>query len=133
MKQVRGIKVKLEQILDSDAPDASVRSWVVPKKATILSGNSGTLIQVESNEYFLVPVGEWFQSVYNGKAMPQVDDFNKLQDMGFTVIKDKIVRNEEQPKQVVKSNGQELRNKDNVSSKKISKAVGTNSSSQKKD
>lgn len=148
MSQIRGIKISLKQLMDSDAPDASVRHWVVPKKATILSNNGGTLIEDETGEHYLVTIGEWFRSPYNGKAMPQVDQFNKLQDLGFTVIKDRMFRHEEEQKKelevpvvkaqpvikpVVKNNGQALRSQNNVGSKKISQTVATNPASEKKD
>jgi hypothetical protein len=133
MKEVRAIKVKLEQIMENDAPDAATKHWVVPAKATILSGSNGTLLQVDTGDYYLATAGEWFRSVYIGKAMPQVDSFDKLQDIGITAIKDKIVRNDAKPKEVVKQNEQELRSKNNVSTKKAGKTVGTNSPSQKKD
>lgn len=135
MSQVRGIKVNLEQIMNSDAPDASSRHWVTPKKATILSRNYGTLVETEENEYFIVPVGEWFRSSYFGKALPQVDDFDKLQDLGLTAIKDKIVRNNLPAKKenTVKSDGQKIRRKDNVSFKKAGSAMAPNSRSSKKD
>jgi hypothetical protein len=150
LKKVRAIKVNLEQVLDSHAPDASVRDFVTPKKATILNKNGGTLVEAEEGGYFIVPVGEWFQSSYNGKMLPQVDAFNKLQDMGFTAIKDKIVRHaekvEEKPKveakiaevkpeikPVVKSNGQAIRSQNNVGLKKVNQAVASNIKSQKEN
>lgn len=150
MKKLRAIKVNLAQILDSHAPDASVRDFITPKKATILNKNGGTLVEAEEGGYFIVPVGEWFQSSYNGRILPQVDEFNKLQDMGFTAIKDKIVRHaekvEEKPKveavkteskqeikPVVKSNGQAIRSQNNVGLKKVNQAVASNIKSQKEN
>lgn len=150
MKKLRAIKVNLAQILDSHAPDASIRDFITPKKATILNKNGGTLVEAEEGGYFIVPVGEWFQSSYNGKMLPQVDEFNKLQDMGFTAIKDKIVRHaekvEEKPKveavkieskqeikPVVKSNGQAIRSQNNVGLKKVNQAVASNIKSQKEN
>lgn len=150
MKKIRAIKINLEQVLDSHAPDASVRDFITPKKATILNKGGGTLVEAEEGGYFIVPVGEWFQSSYNGKMLPQVDEFNKLQDMGFTAIKDKIVRHaekvEEKPKveavkieskqeikPVVKSNGQAIRSQNNVGLKKVNQAVASNIKSQKEN
>lgn len=140
MSKVLGIKVTLQQILNSDAPSVSGKEWVVPKKATILSGNSGTLIEAQEGGLYLIPVGDWFRSSFIGKPLPQVDDFNELQDKGFTAIKDKIVRHEEkkteikqEAKQMVKENGQEVRSQNNVSSKKVNQAVASNSKSEKKD
>lgn len=140
MSKVLGIKVKLEQIFNSDAPSVSGKEWVVPKKATILSGNSGTLIEAQEGGLYIVPVGDWFRSNFYGRSFPQVDAFNQLQDMGFTAIKDKIVRHEEkQPevkqeaKPMVKENGQEIRSKNNVSVKKTDKTVASNPESEKKD
>ena len=140
MSKVLGIKVKLEQIFNSDAPAISGKDWVVPKKATILSGNSGTLIEAEEGGLYLVPVGDWFRSNYYGRSLPQVDAFNQLQDYGMTAIKDKIVRHEEKKpevkqevKPVVKENGQEIRSKNNVGIKKVDKAVAPNSQGEKKN
>jgi hypothetical protein len=126
---VKGIKVNIQQILDSDAVDASGRSFIEPKSATVLSNNSGTLVEDESGQLYLIPVGEWFRSSHYGKKMPQVRDFNMLQDFGFTLIKDKIVRNEEK----LVDNGQEVRGKDNVSPKKVNKTVAPDIGSKKKD
>jgi hypothetical protein len=126
---VKGIKVNIQQILDSDAVDASGRTFIEPVSASILSNNSGTLVEDESGQLYLIPVGEWFRSPHYGKRMPQVRDFNMLQDFGFTLIKDKIVRNEEK----LVDNGQEVRGKDNVSPKKVNKAVASDIGSKKKD
>lgn len=140
MSKVLGIKVKLEQIFNSDNPSISGKEWVVPKKATILSGNSGTLIEAEGGGLYLIPVGDWFRSSYYGRSLPQVDAFNQLQDYGMTAIKDKIVRHEEKKpevkqevKQVVKENGQEIRSKNNVGVKKADKAMASNPEGEKKD
>lgn len=140
MSKVLGIKVKLEQIYNSDNPSISGKEWIIPKKATVLSGNSGTLIEDQEGGLYLVPVGDWFRSNYYGRSLPQVDAFNQLQDYGLTAIKDKIVRHEDkkpevkqETKPVVKENGQEIRGKNNVSIKKVDKAVATNTESQEKD
>lgn len=127
MNQVRGIKVTLKEILDSDPINAVNRDWVVPKKATILSNNAGTLIEAESGGLYIIPVGDWFRSVFHGKNFPQVDDFNKLQDLGFTAIKDAMFR-----KNSEKLDGQEVRGKNNVSVKKVDKTMASNIKSQKK-
>ncbi len=145
MEKVNGIKVTLQQIIDSSAPDAGLRDWVVPKKATILSNNYGTLVEVESGELFLVPRGSWFRSPYQGNPLPQVTEFNKLQDYGLTAIKDKIIRNEEKVekpeikpiikpeiKPTVKLNGQEIRKQDNVGSQKVNQTMATNIKSEEK-
>jgi hypothetical protein len=140
MNKVLGIKVKIEQIYNSDTPSVSGKEWVVPKKATTLSGNSGTLIEAEEGGLYLIPVGDWFRSPFYGRALPQVDAFNQLQDYGMTAIKDKIVRHEEkklEPKQEVKAvekeHGQEIRGKNNVSVKKADKAMAPNPKSEKKN
>jgi len=140
MSKVLGIKVKLEQVFNSEAIAVSGKEWIVPKKATILSNNSGTLVETEEGGLYLVPIGDWFRSNYYGKSFPQVDAFNQLQDYGMTAIKDKIVRYEEKKpevkqevKQAVKENGQEIRGKDNVGAKKADKAVASNPQSEKKD
>jgi hypothetical protein len=126
---VRAIKVTLQQILDSDAVNAVGMEFIEPKKATILSNNSGTLVEDEVGQLFLVPVGEWFRSSHYGKRMSQVTEFNKLQDLGFTLIKDKLVRNEEK----LVNDGQEIRSEDNVSVKKVNKAVASNTGSKKEN
>jgi hypothetical protein len=140
MSKVLGIRVKLEQIYNSDNPSISGKEWVVPKKATILSGNSGTLVEAEEGGLYLVPIGDWFRSNYYGRSLPQVDAFNQLQDYGLTAIKDRIVRHEEkvaelkqEAKQTVKENGQEIRSQNNVSPKKVNQAVASNSKGEKKD
>jgi len=139
-KLVRGIKVSIDQIINSEAPNAAARDYVTPKKATVLSTNYGTLIEAEEGGLYVVPVGEWFRSVYFGRAIPQVDQFNQLQDYGLTQIKDKLVRHEEpkieekvEVKKSEKPNGQEISSQNNVSPKKIDKAVASNPKSEKKD
>lgn len=136
MQKVKGMRVTLQQVFDSDSINAAATDWVVPKKATILSNNGGTLIEAEEGGLYLVSVGNWFRSVFNGRPLPQVDAFNELQDKGFTVIKDKVVRHEEKKpeiKQAVKENGQEIRGKNNVGPKKADKAVASNPEGEKKD
>jgi hypothetical protein len=134
---VKGVRITLEQVLNSEAVSASNADFVTPKKATILSNNSGTLIQTEDDKLYIATVGNWFRSSFNGKAIPQVDEFNKLQDMGLTAIKDKVVRHEEkskvEEKKVEKSDGQEVRSQNNVIPKKIDKAVASNTKSEKKN
>jgi hypothetical protein len=131
MNKVLGIKIKLQQVLDSEAISVSGKEFVVPKKATILSNNSGTLIEAEEGGLYLIPVGDWFRSPFIGKTFKQVDAFNELQDKGLTAIKDKIVRHEN--KVLEKVNGQEIRRQNNVSVKKADKAVGSDTKSEKKD
>jgi hypothetical protein len=131
MNKVLGIKIKLQQVLDSDAVSVSGKEFVTPKKATILSGNSGTLIEAQEGGLYIIPVGDWFRSPFIGKSFPQVDAFNELQDKGFTAIKDKIVRHESKVSEKV--NGQEIRGQNNVSIKKANKAVGSDTKSEKKD
>ena len=136
MKEVKGIKTTLKQILDSDSINAASADWVIPERATILSGGYGTLVEAEGGGLYLVSTGNWFRSIYGTKTLPQVLEFNQLQDIGLTEIKDKIVRNEEKKleiKQVVKKNGQEIRGENNVSPKKVDKAVASNPDSEKKD
>lgn len=127
---VKSIKVTLDDIVNSVAVDAASKEFVVPKKATILSNSSGTLIQTEQNSYYLVTVGDWFRSTYYGKNLPQVDDFNQLQDYGFTLIKDKIIRNTSEVKKeipkVEKVDGQEIRSKNIISTQKTNKTVAPN-------
>lgn len=134
---VKGVRITLDQVMNSEAINATSADFVTPKKATILSNNSGTLIEAETGGLYIVSVGNWFRSIFNGKALPQVDQFNKLQDLGLTAIKDKIVRHEEKPKleekKVEKLDGQEIRSQDNVSVKKVDKAVGSNIKSEKKN
>lgn len=138
-KLVRGVRVSIDQVINSEAPNAASRDYVTPKKATVLSSNSGTLIEAEEGGLYIVPVGEWFRSIYFGRAIPQVDQFNQLQDYGLTQIKDKLVRNEEpkleekvEVKKSEKSNGQEIPSQNNVSSKKIDKAMASNPKCEKK-
>jgi hypothetical protein len=140
VNKVLGIKITMQQVFDSEAVAVSGKEFVVPKKATILSNNSGTLIEAEEGGLYIIPVGDWFRSSFYGRAFPQVDGFNELQDKGFTAIKDKIVRHEEKKpevkpelKQAVKENGQEIRRENNVSPKKVDKAVASNSKSEKKN
>ena len=140
MEKVKGIKTTLQQVLDSDSINAANTDWIVPKKATILSNNYGTLVEPEEGGLYVVSVGNWFRSSYISKSLPQVREFNELQDKGLTAIKDKIVRHEEkkpevkqEEKQLVKENGQEIRGKNNVGPKKTDKAVASNPESEKKD
>jgi hypothetical protein len=133
MSKVLGIRITMQQVFDSEAVAVSGKEFVVPKKATILSGNGGTLIEAESGGLYLIPIGDWFRSSFYGKSFPQVDGFNELQDKGFTAVKDKMFRHEEKQKQVVKEDGQEVRSKNNVSPKKTDKAVAPNPASEKKD
>ena len=133
MSKVMGIKISLVQIMNSDAPNATTKEFVIPKKATILSGNYGTLIEAVEGGYFLVPMGTWFRSSFYGNALPQVDDFDKLQDLGLTLIKDKIVRNDNKPTNVEKVSGQEIRGKNNSGVAKANKAVSSDIESEKKD
>jgi hypothetical protein len=146
MNKVKGVKVNLDQVINSEAPNAAFKDWVTPKKATILSNNGGTLVEAEEGGLYIIPVGDWFRSIFYSKVIPQVDSFNKLQDYGLTAIKDKIVRhdeivkleekkvepNKEQDK-VVKPNGQAIRSQNNVGIKKINQAVASNIKSEKKD
>jgi len=62
MSKVRAVKVTLEQIIESDVLNAVFSEFVEPKKATLLSGNAGTIIQVENGDYYLSSMGEWFRS-----------------------------------------------------------------------
>jgi hypothetical protein len=135
---VKGIKITLNEVINIEAISASSGDYIIPKKATVLSNNSGTLIQAEDGSLYLVTLGNWFRSAYNNKGLPQVDEFNQLQDLGFTVIKDKLIRNEEKPvleekKNTEIPNGQEIRRQDNVGIKKVDKAVASNIKSQKKN
>ena len=133
MSRVLGIKISLAQIMNSDAPNATTKEFVVPKKATILSGNYGTLIEAVDAGYFLVPMGTWFRSSFYGKTLPQVDDFDALQDLGLTLIKDKIIRNDSKSSVVERESGQEIRAKNNSSVTKINKAIPSNTGGEKKD
>lgn len=133
MSKVLGIKVKLDQIMNNDTVSVMGKEFVTPKKATILSSNAGTLIEAEEGGLYLIPVGDWFRSNFIGKPFPQVDAFDKLQDLGLTAIKDKLVRNDNKQKPAVKKDGQEIRSKDNVSVKKADEAVASNLESEKKD
>ncbi len=134
MSKVQAIKVSLEQVINSDSPNAAIKDFVTPIKATVLSYNAGTLIEAQEGGLYLVSMGTWFRTPYNGKAMPQVDAFDQLQDLGLTVIKDKIVRNDSSTlKEVEKEDGQKVRSQNNVSSKKANKAVASNIKSEAKD
>ena len=144
MSVVRSMKVTLGQITNSDALNAAARDWVVPKKATILSHSSGTLIEAEDGQLYLVTVGDWFRSPFISKSFPQVDQFNQLQDYGLTEIKDRLVRHEEKKveekiqvkvevKQSEKLDGQAIPSKNNVSVEKVNKAMGSDIKSEKKD
>jgi hypothetical protein len=123
MKPVRAVKVTLENVINSESIDSMFSEFVTPKKATTLAFNGGTLVEVEDGKLFLVPMGDWFRSDFINRNLPQVSEFNKLQDYGLTVIKDKIVRNEE-------SLGQEISSKNSVRAKKVNKAVASDSSEQ---
>lgn len=123
MNTVRAMKITLENIMNSDAPSVVGSQFVTPAKATVLSGNAGTLVETAEGELYLVPMGEWFRSAYYLKGMGQVSAFNQLQDLGLTEIKDKIVRND----------GQEIPSKNNVSVEKIDEAVEANPKRKKKD
>jgi hypothetical protein len=134
MQKDKGIRVSMEEIINGDALNASSSFWITPKKATILASNAGTLVEAEEGGMYLIPMGLWFRSDFCNKSLPQVSEFNKLQDLGFTVIKDKIVRYDEKVEQKEESNnGQAVRSQNNVSSKKANKAMGTNSKSEAKD
>lgn len=140
MSVVRGMKVNLDQITNSEALNAAARSWVVPKKATILSHSSGTLIEAEDGILYLVTVGDWFRSDFISKSFPQVDDFNQLQDYGLTEIKDKLIRHQDKKieikvevKQPEKSSGQKIPSQNNVVVAKVDKTVGSDIKSEKKD
>jgi hypothetical protein len=134
LSKVQAIKVSLEQVINSDSPNAAIKDFVTPIKATVLSYNAGTLIQAQEGGLYLVSMGTWFRTPYNGKAMTQVDAFDQLQDLGLTVIKDKIVRHEEKTeKKEVSDNGQAIRSQNNVSPKKANKAVATDIKSEAKD
>lgn len=134
MTKDKGIRVSIDQIINSDSLNASNSDWITPKKATLLSGNAGTLVEAVEGGMYLIPIGLWFRSDFCNKGLSQVDEFNKLQDLGLTLIKDKIVRHEEKTEQKeVSDNGQKVRSQNNVSSKKANKAVAANSESEKKD
>lgn len=134
MVKDKGIRVSIEQIINSDSLNASNADWITPKKATMLSGNVGTLVEAEEGGMYLIPMGLWFRSDFCNKGLSQVDEFNKLQDLGLTVIKDKIVRYEEKQEQKeVSDNGQAVRSQNNVSTKKANKTVATNTKSEAKD
>ena len=102
MKQVRAMRVSLEDIISGNNPDASVNNFVTPEKATILSYKAGTLVE-ENGQLYLVTMGEWFKNGIHG--LPQVSAFNQLQDLNFTEIKDKVVRNADE--QIVESKSDE--------------------------
>lgn len=134
MTKDKGIRVSIDQIINSDSLNASNSDWITPKKATLLSGNAGTLVEAVEGGMYLIPMGLWFRSDSYNKGLSQVDEFNKLQDLGLTVIKDKIVRHEEKTEQKeVSDDGQAVRSQNNVSPKKANKAVASNSKSEAKD
>lgn len=134
MSKVHAIKVTLDQVINSEAPNAAIKDLVTPVKATVLAYNAGTLIEAQEGGLYLVSMGTWFRTPYNGKAMSQVDAFDQLQDLGLTVIKDRLVRNDAPTlKEMEKSDGQKVRSQNNVSSKKANKAVAPNSKSEEKN
>lgn len=134
MQKDKGIRVSIEQVINGDSLDASNSFWVTPKKATILASNAGTIVEAEEGGMYIIPMGLWFRSDFCNKSLPQVSEFNMLQDLGFTVIKDKIVRYEEKSEQKeVSDNGQAVRSQNNVSSKKANKTVAANTKSEAKD
>ena len=148
MNVVRTMKVTLDQVVNSDALNAAARHWVVPKKATILSNSSGTLVEAEDGQLYLATVGDWFRSPFVSKSFPQVDQFNQLQDYGLTEVKDKLVRHSEKKielkveekvkarvevKKLEKLDGQTIPSKNNVSIEKVNKAVESDTKSEKKD
>lgn len=134
MSKVHAIKITLDQVINSEAPNAAIKDFVTPVKATVLAYNAGTLIEAQEGGLYLVSMGTWFRTPYNGKAMSQVDAFDQLQDLGLTVIKDRLVRNDAPAlKETEKSDGQKVRSQNNVSSKKANKAVASNSKSEEKD
>jgi hypothetical protein len=148
MNVVRTMKVTLDQVVNSDSLNAAARHWVVPKKATILSHSSGTLIEADDGQLYLATVGDWFRSPFVSKSFPQVDQFNQLQDYGLTEIKDKLVRHSEKKielkveekirprlevKKLEKLDGQTIPSKNNVSVEKVNKAVESDIKSEKKD
>lgn len=128
MKPVKGVKITLQDVLDSNPVSAFNTDWVIPARATILSGGSGTLIETAENKLYLVSKGDWFRSDFYLKGIPQVSMFNQLQDLGFTEIKDKIVRN---PEPMKENDGQEIRGENNVSIAKTDKTVASNRSKKK--
>lgn len=128
MKPVRAIKITLNDLIDSNPANTMFGDWVVPAKATILSGSAGTLVESAEGGLYLVPVGDWFRSDFFGRGLPQVSDFNQLQDLGFTEIKDRLVRNSEPQKE---EDGQEIRGEDNVGIEKADEAVAADSSKKK--
>lgn len=134
MSKVHAIKVSLEQVINSDSPNAAVKDFITPVKATVLSHNAGTLIEALEGGLYLVSMGTWFRTPYNGKPLPQVEAFDQLQDLGLTVIKDKIVRNNSNTlKEAEKEDGQKIRSQNNVSSKKANKTMAANIKSEEKD
>ena len=137
-KLVRGIRITLDDVVNSNAADATKKDWVTPVKATILSNNSGTLVELDNKQLYIVLVGDWFRSPFYGKMLPQVSAFNMLQDYGLTAIKDKLVRYPDPKVEVVsvkpeKPSGQEIRIKNNVGIKKVDKAVASNIKGKEKD
>lgn len=118
-KPVKAIPITLDDIVNSNVTNAVFKEFVTPVKATAIT-RTGTLIQDSSGRYFLVPPGDWFRSDFYLKGLPQVDDFNALQDYGLTEIKDKVARH-----------GQEIRSEDNTSVEKVDKAVATDSKKKK--
>lgn len=127
-KLVSAVKVNIDQIFESDVIDSAGKVFVIPKKATVLVNNIGTLIQTEDGKLYLSSVGNWFRSIYYNRPMPQVDEFNKLQDLGLTLIKDSMFRLKSE-----NTNGQEIRGENNVSVKKTDKTMASNIKSKKKN
>jgi hypothetical protein len=132
---VQAIKVTIQDILDGTAVNAVARDFIVPKKATILTNNGGTLVESEDGGLYLVSVGNWFRSSFFGKGLPQVEKFEQLRTMGFTAIKEPLPESLTK-KEIIPSekiSGQEVRGKDNGGVKKVDKTVASDNRSQKKD
>lgn len=127
MKDVRAIRISINDVYNSTPVDASKKEFVTPVKATVLSNKAGTLIQTQDSSYYLVSLGDWFRSAYNNKPMTQVDHFNQLQDYNLTYLKESIFRH----KDTTKNEKQEVRGKDNVSIKKIDKTMASDNRSKK--
>ena len=127
MKEIKAIKIDIDDVYNNNPVDASKKQFVIPVKATVLSNKAGTLIQIQDNSYYLVTMGDWFRSSYNNKAMVQVDHFNQLQDYNLTYLKESIFRH----KDTDKNEKQEIRGEDNVSIKKIDKTMASNNRGKK--
>jgi hypothetical protein len=142
MKELRGYKITLEEVLNAHPADALNQQFISPVKATILSFNAGTLSQDKAGNYFITVPGEWHR--WGNNSLPQVDAFDQLNAMNLTLLKEDLMKElfapkeEELPapapvveeKEVV--SGQEDGKHDSTGDEKVNPPVEANPKRQKK-